>query len=130
MIRWLHLRANSAVSDGLLSHGICRVASLERKALSLTRPSAGPRVPSRVRVNGGADDNAQTRGSGRQDRMVPLLVPASRIRRRWVRATSDTTECDCGQNGRIMSQSEDVDLSLIHISEPTRRTPISYAVFC
>ena len=41
--------------------------------------------------------------------MVPLLVPASRIRRRWVRATSDTTECDCGQNGRIMSQSEDVD---------------------
>src|SRR5664279_1424529 len=23
-----------------------------------------------------------------------------------------------------------VDLSLIHISEPTRRTPISYAVFC
>src|SRR5665647_3679614 len=25
---------------------------------------------------------------------------------------------------------EGVDLSLIHISEPTRRTPISYAVFC
>src|SRR5665647_3880814 len=25
---------------------------------------------------------------------------------------------------------EVVDLSLIHISEPTRRTPISYAVFC
>src|SRR5680860_1729131 len=24
----------------------------------------------------------------------------------------------------------DYDLSLIHISEPTRRTPISYAVFC
>ena len=24
----------------------------------------------------------------------------------------------------------DMDLSLIHISEPTRRTPISYAVFC
>ena len=24
----------------------------------------------------------------------------------------------------------DVALSLIHISEPTRRTPISYAVFC
>ena len=24
----------------------------------------------------------------------------------------------------------DIDLSLIHISEPTRRTPISYAVFC
>src|SRR5680860_1763909 len=26
--------------------------------------------------------------------------------------------------------SADQDLSLIHISEPTRRTPISYAVFC
>src|SRR5665647_1050550 len=25
---------------------------------------------------------------------------------------------------------KDRDLSLIHISEPTRRTPISYAVFC
>ena len=25
---------------------------------------------------------------------------------------------------------KDQDLSLIHISEPTRRTPISYAVFC
>ena len=24
----------------------------------------------------------------------------------------------------------DIELSLIHISEPTRRTPISYAVFC
>ena len=25
---------------------------------------------------------------------------------------------------------KDLELSLIHISEPTRRTPISYAVFC
>src|SRR5665647_2977423 len=25
---------------------------------------------------------------------------------------------------------KEIDLSLIHISEPTRRTPISYAVFC
>src|SRR5664279_4311509 len=28
------------------------------------------------------------------------------------------------------SQGGDLALSLIHISEPTRRTPISYAVFC
>ena len=27
-------------------------------------------------------------------------------------------------------EQNDKDLSLIHISEPTRRTPISYAVFC
>src|SRR5665647_3782232 len=34
-------------------------------------------------------------------------------------------ECDAVRM-RLMSQG----LSLIHISEPTRRTPISYAVFC
>ena len=31
-----------------------------------------------------------------------------------------------GEQGRLIG----IDLSLIHISEPTRRTPISYAVFC
>ena len=31
---------------------------------------------------------------------------------------------------RDMRFEEDMSLSLIHISEPTRRTPISYAVFC
>src|SRR5665647_483913 len=30
----------------------------------------------------------------------------------------------------VISRAVDMDLSLIHISEPTRRTPISYAVFC
>src|SRR5664279_6042275 len=30
----------------------------------------------------------------------------------------------------IAVRSNDQGLSLIHISEPTRRTPISYAVFC
>src|SRR5665647_3711462 len=34
--------------------------------------------------------------------------------------------------GQKLSEYSDkqLDLSLIHISEPTRRTPISYAVFC
>src|SRR5665647_724955 len=32
-----------------------------------------------------------------------------------------------GVNFRVVSG---ISLSLIHISEPTRRTPISYAVFC
>src|SRR5665647_3755201 len=33
--------------------------------------------------------------------------------------------------GDVLPSSNSVlDLSLIHISEPTRRTPISYAVFC
>src|SRR5665647_3310873 len=30
----------------------------------------------------------------------------------------------------VTGQEEHLELSLIHISEPTRRTPISYAVFC
>src|SRR5680860_1621478 len=30
----------------------------------------------------------------------------------------------------VVAMEEKDDLSLIHISEPTRRTPISYAVFC
>ena len=39
-------------------------------------------------------------------------------------------------NGKSLAEIEEVEpepslgLSLIHISEPTRRTPISYAVFC
>src|SRR5665647_3887394 len=35
----------------------------------------------------------------------------------------------CGDAGEPLA-SAIPDLSLIHISEPTRRTPISYAVFC
>src|SRR5665647_2961465 len=34
------------------------------------------------------------------------------------------------QTHRFIAISEGFHLSLIHISEPTRRTPISYAVFC
>ena len=37
-------------------------------------------------------------------------------------------EEDNYENEAVTSQI--MDLSLIHISEPTRRTPISYAVFC
>src|SRR5664279_6196158 len=33
-------------------------------------------------------------------------------------------------NSSIMQVLSEQKLSLIHISEPTRRTPISYAVFC
>src|SRR5664279_4571153 len=41
------------------------------------------------------------------------------------RGTAERVEASCGL-AEIAVQS----LSLIHISEPTRRTPISYAVFC
>ena len=36
----------------------------------------------------------------------------------------------CGLLAAISAATRRGDLSLIHISEPTRRTPISYAVFC
>ena len=39
------------------------------------------------------------------------------------------TKLDDGSYVQIMI-CPNMDLSLIHISEPTRRTPISYAVFC
>src|SRR5664279_2060883 len=43
----------------------------------------------------------------------------------------DSTRSERGEGGLVMSGSDErSDLSLIHISEPTRRTPISYAVFC
>ena len=32
--------------------------------------------------------------------------------------------------GQALGELKKYELSLIHISEPTRRTPISYAVFC
>src|SRR5665647_679542 len=38
--------------------------------------------------------------------------------------------CPARTTSRARSRSNVIDLSLIHISEPTRRTPISYAVFC
>src|SRR5664279_4286827 len=38
-----------------------------------------------------------------------------------------TRSCRCG---RAVGRPVTGPLSLIHISEPTRRTPISYAVFC
>src|SRR5665647_4954 len=34
------------------------------------------------------------------------------------------------KNARYLNELKALGLSLIHISEPTRRTPISYAVFC
>src|SRR5664279_537017 len=37
---------------------------------------------------------------------------------------------DGERTGRLTKDRILLDLSLIHISEPTRRTPISYAVFC
>ena len=49
-----------------------------------------------------------------------------------MRETSDSGSCwkEPGAHTLLMSEEGERFLSLIHISEPTRRTPISYAVFC
>src|SRR5664279_3779052 len=43
---------------------------------------------------------------------------------------ADETGTACGGDPYFMQFDAVNKLSLIHISEPTRRTPISYAVFC
>ena len=45
---------------------------------------------------------------------------------------NEKTMALCIKGGKISAQllKAALTLSLIHISEPTRRTPISYAVFC
>ncbi len=40
------------------------------------------------------------------------------------------TDVEARKRGEQTGLDTPVVLSLIHISEPTRRTPISYAVFC
>src|SRR5665647_3755880 len=69
----------------------------------------------------------------------PTEVPSPRLRRIWAplptvvmaRASSQYSVKKIGQS-RTPDQRRHaiITLSLIHISEPTRRTPISYAVFC
>src|SRR5664279_6424680 len=83
---------------------------------------------------------------------VASLLKAISLRTGWSTSTSCcTTNCSgCVERGidqarnrwparsdhhkavgrEVIGDAAHVDLSLIHISEPTRRTPISYAVFC
>ena len=48
----------------------------------------------------------------------------------WTYREDLKTEDDLWKNFKYILEQNNKDLSLIHISEPTRRTPISYAVFC
>src|SRR5665647_3712953 len=70
----------------------------------------------------------RTRHRGRADaaRSEPAShACAPRNRRASVRHAEDADGCDA-----LSDEAVTQCLSLIHISEPTRRTPISYAVFC
>src|SRR5680860_1566478 len=68
-----------------------------------------------------------TRAEGTPD----LVITGAVILDHW-----GIVKADLGvRDGRIVAigkagNPDTMDLSLIHISEPTRRTPISYAVFC
>ena len=62
--------------------------------------------------------------------LIVLSFNNSKSKVKWGGFTLDWY-IKCFQSERIMSAfSTTLQLSLIHISEPTRRTPISYAVFC
>src|SRR5664279_6090993 len=47
-----------------------------------------------------------------------------------INGNPDTVIILSAKHGQSPQKRSDLTLSLIHISEPTRRTPISYAVFC
>src|SRR5680860_1085579 len=57
------------------------------------------------------------------DKSADAIMIGATLRRQFGRfTTGDTVE--------YVLRNAPCELSLIHISEPTRRTPISYAVFC
>src|SRR5680860_1714226 len=94
-------------------------------------------------------------GSGAHELMIPPAEEALVASPTWVRSSEQAVETwqpvslvmaledePADRHAGMVSDHRDVledltglantllELSLIHISEPTRRTPISYAVFC
>src|SRR5680860_1297713 len=77
-----------------------------------------------------------------RDELLPLDIIRDRLARGTALPSSRISEVApleeegvLGREERLIPEDEMIrttglDLSLIHISEPTRRTPISYAVFC
>src|SRR5680860_1740645 len=67
----------------------------------------------------------------REDDKVIVMIPARLSvaeEHEWV--ATMVARLERSDQRRRPSDSALLQLSLIHISEPTRRTPISYAVFC
>src|SRR5665647_1224809 len=62
--------------------------------------------------------------SPRVEQPYPVMGPYLQVIDQWLAEDKDRPKKQRHTAKRIY------DLSLIHISEPTRRTPISYAVFC
>src|SRR5665647_3733782 len=123
---WIGSRRSTAGATTRSWNASARWTTATRRSASSTRSSVGP-----LR---GAD--------GLHQRDLPVRVPARRTDRVLPRPTavanrtSDRDERGVLRLGRAGPRGADpgdralhiLVLSLIHISEPTRRTPISYAV--
>src|SRR5665647_3755747 len=59
----------------------------------------------------------------------PMVLPVNRCQSPISTARANDVNVDTPRR-QLNRRTTGVNLSLIHISEPTRRTPISYAVFC
>src|SRR5680860_1662484 len=74
------------------------------------------------------------RGRGRRSGEAPVATAAAELGlavHKTARVDDeDSRELVMGQGTDLAMVCAFGQLSLIHISEPTRRTPISYAVFC
>ena len=73
----------------------------------------------------GADVSAWALAGGAAGAQVQQLLAGEGVPTRLQRIAGDTRE-----NFSVVETSTGQELSLIHISEPTRRRGISYAVFC
>src|SRR5665647_13422 len=113
-------------------------------ATGVARAGAGVGAGVGRRLGGGASEapgaaaRSPSRHSdmwGREPAADPRLASASRATAcgSWpagtVRVVCEPANRRTASNPNLYTSTA-TDLSLIHISEPTRRTPISYAVFC
>src|SRR5665647_3855192 len=79
----------------------------------------------RVRPKPGPDVFEQVCSGGCQAHQISRVRPTVAQRLAWTEVSASLRSPCC-----VNLPPTILELSLIHISEPTRRTPISYAVFC
>src|SRR5664279_2478336 len=108
------------VNDAAVAHyGFQRAEFLAMTIADIRPPEDVPRLREVVgRVGEGAIDRS---GAWRHRKKDGSIIT--------VEITSHAVDYR-GRRAEVVLAHDITDLSLIHISEPTRRTPISYAVFC
>src|SRR5664279_5905001 len=112
-----------------------RSATANTNREMLVNPLRGRTTVSRAEMSTDMASTVPSRREPTWRRVTPLLRGRRRVGRRRCRVRSlredqvaaapHEPEADGQPEG-----DDDLVLSLIHISEPTRRTPIAYAVFC